>query len=73
MNRTTQTVPETGVLTPEEFVEDVAAALPSSSTKERSRLLEHARAWADLTYPDGLPTALEARLKKLEEQWHSKK
>ena len=73
MNRIGQTTPETGVFTPEEFVEEVAAALPSSSDQEGFRLLEHARAWADLTYPDALPTTLETRIKKLEEQWHSKK
>ena len=73
MNRSTQTTPETGVLTPEEFVEDVAAALSSSSVTEGSRLLEQARAWADVTYPDELPPALESRLKKMEDQWQSKK
>lgn len=72
MNRTTHTnLNDSGVLTPDEFVNAVADALPSSSKTEASRLLQHARAWADITYPDGLPAALDDRLTKLEDQWQS--
>lgn len=72
MNRTIQTTAsETDVLTPEDFLDAVTDALPSSSKTEASRLLQHARAWADVTYPDGLPVELNSRLTSLEEQWQS--
>ena len=58
-------------LNPEEFTEEVAAALPQSSRSERSRLLEQARAWANTSYPEEVPHELNVRLTELEEQWHS--
>ncbi len=56
-------------LNPEEFVEVVAAALPHSTAIEGWRLLEHARAWATVSYPEQMPRTLDERLTELEAQW----
>ncbi len=53
-------------------MEEVAAALPRSSETEKSRLLEHARAWATVSYPEQIPAKLDMRLTQLEEQWQSR-
>jgi hypothetical protein len=58
-------MPET--LTPEHFVDEVAAVLPESSSTEAHRLIEHARAWAIVYYSGDVPAALEARIDSLEE------
>ena len=60
------------LFSPEQFVEEVAAALPRSSETEKSRLLEHARAWATVSYPEQIPAKLDMRLTQLEEQWQSR-
>lgn len=59
-----QQPPET--LSPESFLDEVAAALPRSSYTEGQRLLEHARAWATVFYAGALPTELGYRLRTLE-------
>jgi hypothetical protein len=61
--------PET--LTPEEFVREIDAALPRLSNTEVARLLEHARAWAIVCYPEKTPQALDSALTSLEEKWHA--
>jgi hypothetical protein len=58
-------------LTPEEFVQEIDAALPRLSNTEAARLLEHARAWAIVCYPEQIPEALDSALTDLEDKWHA--
>lgn len=53
-------------LTPERFLEEVAAVLPRSTYAEGSRLLEHARAWATVFYAGAIPEPLGYQLRTLE-------
>lgn len=61
-----QQTPET--LSPERFLDEVAAALPNSSYTEGQRLLEHARAWTTVFYDGAIPEQLAYRLSTLEGQ-----
>jgi hypothetical protein len=57
-------MPET--LTPEQFVDEVAAVLPESSSAEAYRLIHHARAWAIVYYNGDVPDQLTTRINALE-------
>lgn len=61
-----QQTPES--LSPERFLDEVAAALPHSSYTEGKRLLEHARAWSTVFYAGAIPEDLSYRLSALEGQ-----
>ena len=60
-------------LSPEHFITEVAQALPHSVSAERIRLLEHAKAWAEVSYPEGVPSALSTTFQELEDRWLSPK
>ena len=56
-------------LPPEQFVREIEKLLPRSIPSEQQRLLEHARAWAVVSYRGALPEALDQQLKTLEERY----
>jgi hypothetical protein len=56
-------------LTPEEFTGRIERALPLSIPEEQKRLIEHARAWAIVTYDGAVPEFLDKRLENMEERY----
>lgn len=56
----------TETLSPEQFADEIAFVLPRSVPAERTRLLDHARAWATVYYTGDVPQALTDRLRRLE-------
>lgn len=62
-------VPLPDSLDPTEFISGIAVVLPRSVSKERQRLLEHARAWSVVFYAGFIPAKTETQLRQLEAQW----
>jgi hypothetical protein len=56
-------------LTPEEFIQEVEQALPSSTPEEQYCLLNHARAWALVSYSGKVPVELVEQIHGLEVQY----
>jgi hypothetical protein len=54
------------ILTPEQFIDEVAAVIPQSTPAEVRRLIEHARAWGIVYYKGDVPATLTARIDELE-------
>ena len=56
----------TNVLSPEEFAQELAHALPQYTPTEQARLVEHLQVWALDRYDGDIPATLQARLQRLE-------
>jgi hypothetical protein len=56
----------TAPLSPEQFAQETAAALPQCTPGEGRKLLKLARAWAIVSYNGDVPPALAERLAEME-------
>jgi hypothetical protein len=62
---------QTEQLTPEEYLAELRAALPSLSKTETARMLEHGRAWATVFYHGSIPAEVNSEFDELEAKWLS--
>lgn len=59
-------MPNTDVLTPEEFTTQIAENFPNLTLRETLRLVAHARTWATVFHDGEIPPILNDRLQSLE-------